>query len=307
MGFDALAAQPLSILLTHPELTNLILRGMDRGNVELVTRRHVLPAVSRVQARLSSADEELKDFLSKDAHDTLRALVASGKGPRFTWLRGAVEPADIQKLISPIVQQVLTSFVTKLPIPGLSGSGRSEGTPSSRPPGPGGLVGMIGKQMAKGASQLAGGLGLQQIVRDFSQSAAMEIRQAVIDRVKSEEGREILARIRTRVLDRILHTKATRIVDDLLRVSPADVGRITEGALSHTRELRLFRDILAGEIQAALEQLGARSLADVLAETQLLEPARALALAAVEPAVVGLVKTDAFGRWLESLLAAGTS
>jgi hypothetical protein len=303
MGFDALAAQPLSILFGHAELADLIMRGMDRGNVELVTRRHVLPAVARVQARLSRAEEDLKDFLPKDAQETLRALVTSGKGPRFAWLRGAVEPADLQKLIAPIVQQVLTSFVAKLPIPGLSGSGRSEGTPSSRPPS-GGLVGMIGKQVAKGASQLAGGLGLQQIVRDFSQSAAMEIRQAVIDRMKSDEGRAIMARIRTRVLDRILHTKATRIVDDLLRASPEDVARVAEGAVSHTRELRLFRDILAGEIQATLEALGTRSLADVLVETQLLEPVRAIALAAVEPAIVDLVKTDAFGRWLESLLLA---
>jgi hypothetical protein len=132
----------------------------------------------------------------------------------------------------------------------------------------------------------------------------MEIRQAVIDRMKSDEGRAVMARIRTRVLDRILHTKATRIVDDLLRASPEDVARVAEGAVSHTRELRLFRDILAGEIQATLEALGTRSLADVLAETQLLEPVRAIALAAVEPAIVDLVKTDAFGRWLESLLLA---
>jgi hypothetical protein len=302
MGFDALAAQPLSILFGHPELAGLIVRSMDRGNVELVTQRHVLPAVARVQARLSRSHEELKDFLPKDAQDSLRALVAHGKGPRFAWLRGAVDPGDLQKLISPIVQQVLTSFVAKLPIPGLSGSGRAE-TPSTRPPSSGGLVGMIGKQVARGASQLAGGLGLQQIVRDFSQSAALEIRQAVIDRLKSDEGRAILARIRARVLDRILHTKATRIVDDLLRVSPSEVARIAEGAVSHTRELQLFRDILEGELRATLEQLGTRSLADVLAEAHLLEPVRGLALAAVEPAIVDLVKTDGFAQWLEKLLA----
>jgi hypothetical protein len=302
MAFDHAVGQPLSVVLDHPALADAITKALVQGNAERVARRHVMPAVLRVQERLGAAQVTVRDFLSEDAEAALRALVASGKGPRFVWLRGAIDPADLQKLITPIVQQVLTTFVTKLPIPGFSGSGKSP-SPSSRPPGPGGLVGMIGKQVAKGASQLAGGLGLQQIVRDFSQSAAAEIRTAVIDRLKSDEGREILLRIRERVLDRVLGTRASQIVDDFLRVSPAEVARIAEGAVSHTRNLPIFREILAGEIRATLSELGLRSVRDVLEEAHLLEAIRTFALAGLDPAMAEMIKSEAFAQWLGELLA----
>jgi hypothetical protein len=301
MTFDHAVGQPLSIVIEHPELADAITNALVQGNVERVARRHVMPAVTRVQERLGAAQVTVRDFLSDDAEAALRALVASGRGPRFVWMRGAIDPADLQKLITPIVQQVLTSFVTKLPIPGLSGSGKSP-SPSTRPPGPGGLVGMIGKQVAKGASQLAGGLGLQQIVKDFSQSAAAEIRGAIVDRLKSEEGREILLRIRDRVLDRVLGTRAGQIVDDFLRVSPAEVARIAEGAVSHTRTLPVFREILAGEIRATMAELGARSVRDVLEEAHLLEAIRTFAIATLDPAVAEMIKSEAFGDWLGELL-----
>jgi hypothetical protein len=309
MGFDSVVAQPLSVVIGDAELANVIVRAVAHENVERVTQRHVLPAVARVQKRLASADERVQDLLSKDAEAALRALVASGKGPRFKWLKGAIDPVDLQKLIAPIVQQVLTSFVTKLPIPGLSGSssssdGGTSGGGGGSSAGLGGLVGKIGKRMSQGASQLAGGLGLQQIVRDFSHSAVVEIRVAVAARLRSEEGRAITLRIRERVLDHILKAPASEVVDDLLRVSPAEVGIVAQGAVSRVRELELFRDIVDGEIRAALAELGERPLREVLDEAGLLEGVRRIALGAVEPGVVALARSDGFGEWLDRVLAA---
>jgi hypothetical protein len=303
LGIEAVLSQRLSVVLGHAALPDLIVQGMDRANVERIARRHVVPAVTRVQHRLATSDETLRQFLTHDAEATLRALVASGKGPRFQWLRGAVDPADLQRLIAPIVQHVLTSFVAKLPIPGLAPGSRGESSATPRPRNPGSIVGMLGKQVARGASQIAGGLGLQQVVRDFSQSAADEIRSAVLDRLRSEEGKQITERIRERVLGRILSTKATVIVDDFLRVSPAEVARIAEGAVSRTRDLTLFSDLLAGEVRAVLAEIGGRPVRDVLEEANLLEGVRALARAAVEPGVVDLVRGEAFGAWLDELLA----
>jgi hypothetical protein len=305
MVFDALTAQPLSTVIGDPELAELIVQGMALGNVERITRRHVLAGVARVQERLRYTDETVHSLLPKDAEATLRTLVASGKGPRYAWLKGAVDPNDLQKLIVPIVQQVLTSFVAKLPLPGLSNSsggdaGAGAGDVSR---GLGGLVGKIGKRVSKGASQLAGGLGLQQVVRDFSQSAAVEVRVAIVDRLRSDEGREIMRHIRDRVLDRVLDARASVVVDDFLRVSPAEVGRVAEGAVSHVRDLPFFRDILAGEIQAVLAELGARSLRDLLDEMGLLEGVQKLALGAIEPGLAELARTRAFGDWLDRLLA----
>ena len=166
-----------------------------------------------------------------DAQATPRALVASGKGPRFAWLKGAIDPSDLQKLVTPIVQQVLTSFVTKLPIPGFSGSAAARPAVTEVP---GRWLGRarrscreIGKQVSKGASQLAGGLGLQQFVSDFSQSAVVEVRIAIVNRLRSDEGCEIMRRIRGRVVDRVLGARTSEVVDDFLRVAPG--GRSHRG------------------------------------------------------------------------------
>jgi hypothetical protein len=305
IGFDALAAQPLSNVLGDADLARLIVRGMARENVDRITERHVLPGVERVRQRLGSAQEKVGDLLPEDAEAALRALVASGKGPRFKWLKGAVDPNELQRLIAPIVQQVLTSFVTKLPIPGFSKSSDPDGgaAEAGASKGLGGLVGRIGKQVSKGASQLAGGLGLQQVVRDFSQSAAVEIRTAIVDRLKSDEGREILRRIRDRVVDRVLDARTNVVVDDFLRVSPDEVGRIAEGAVAHVRDLPFFQDILAGEIQSVLAEIGGRSLRDVLEEMGLLEGVQKVAIGAVEPGLVALARGEAFGDWLDRVLA----
>jgi hypothetical protein len=305
MGFDALVAQPLSTLVGHPDLANLILGGLSLENATRITEHHVLPAVARVQERLAKTTDTVGDLLPAEATATLRTLVASGRGPRFAWLKGAIDPADLQKLIGPIVQQVLTSFVSKM----TSGSSKSrddDDGDEERPRGGrglGGLVGKIGKQVSKGASQLAGGLGLQQLVRDASESAAVEVRVAIVERLRSDEGREILKRIRARVLDRVLAARTTVVVDDFLRLPPQEVGRIGQGAVAHVKDHGFFRDILAGEIQAVLTELGARSLHDVLAEMGQLEAFRKVATGAVEPGLVALIKTDGFGDWLDRVLA----
>jgi hypothetical protein len=308
MGFDAFVAQPCSIVLGDPDLPALIVRGVALDNVERITHRHVLPAVARVQGRLASADERVRDLLSEDAEAALRALVASGKGPRFSWLKGAVDPADLQKLIAPILQQVLTTFVTRLPIPGVTGAAggskdSSTGAEGGRATGLGGWVGKIGKQVSKGASSLAGGLGLQNVVRDFSQSAVAEVRAAVVTRLKSQEGRDITRRIRDRVLEQVLKAPVNEVVDDFLRVSPAEVGRVAQGAVARVGERPFFRDILEGEIRAALAELGDRPLRELLEEMGLLEGTRKLAIGAAEPGLAALARTDAFCDWLDRLLA----
>jgi hypothetical protein len=74
--------------------------------------------------------------------------------------------------------------------------------------------------------------------------------------------------------------------------------------VSRVRELELFRDIVDGEIRAALAELGERPLREVLDEAGLLEGVRRIALGAVEPGVVALARSDGFGEWLDRVLAA---
>ncbi len=123
------------------------------------------------------------------------------RGLRFGWLKGAVDPDDIRQLVAPVIQQMLLRFASKLPIPGFSGgSGGGGGGGGS---GLGGLVGMIGKQVQKSAGQLAeaGKSVMNSVARDFSRTATTEFRAALAVRMKSDEGKKIVLRIRERVVD----------------------------------------------------------------------------------------------------------
>ena len=55
--------------------------------------------------------------------------------------------------------------------------------------------------------------------------------------------------------------------------------------------------------QSSHRELGARSLRDVLDEMGLLEGVQKLAIEAVEPGLVALVRAESFGDWLDRLLA----
>jgi hypothetical protein len=311
LGFAALAGEPLAALVGDPRLPALIASTLTRDNAQRLAEQHLLTAARRVQARLGTASERVRDTMPQDAQEKLAALVHAGKGPRFAWLKGAIDPADLRQLLAPVVQQVLSQFTAKLPIPGLGG-----GSGSSPPAGLGGLVGMLGKQVQKGASQLAdvgksviGGLGaefqnrLSALTRDFSQTAVSEFRSALGERLDSEEGKQIVQRIRDRVVAHVLDTRLALIVDDLMQLPLDEVSLIAAGVVGQQPGLALFREILDAELAGLLGELGQRSLLELLTEAGVADEARAFCVGAVEPGLKKLVASDAFGAWLDRLLA----
>jgi hypothetical protein len=312
LSFDAIVAQPVAVVLGDAGLVPLIYGALTRDNAARVAERHVLPAIERIDAALSARPERLRDAMPEPAQDALRAVVHSGKGPRFGWLRGAIDPAEIRQLVAPAVQQVLIQFTTKLPIPGL---GQVAGGGGGGGGGLGGLVGMIGKQVQRSAGQLAdvgksviGGLGselerrMQQMARDFTQTAITDFRAALEARMKSDEGRQIVLRIRDRVVEHILSAKLQEISQDLMHLPKAQIAAIVADELDYLPKQVWFREILEAEVAAVLAAIGERSLRELLEEAGLLDEARALTLRAAAPAVRALASSEAFGAWLDRLL-----
>src|SRR6478752_501126 len=101
LTFDAITSQPLSGLLSDPGLVPLIFKALTAENAERIAERHVLPIIARVDGAFAGKPERLKDALTDAAEQQLRAIVASGKGPRLGWLKGAVDPDDIRLLVAP--------------------------------------------------------------------------------------------------------------------------------------------------------------------------------------------------------------
>ena len=309
LGFDALAAEPLASLTTPPLLARTICEALTRANVERIATRHVVPGVARVTAALSPRPEALRAQLTPAALASLRKLLTHQPPPKLRWLQGAIDPEDFRQLLAPVVQQVLLQFTTKLPIFTPPGGGGAGG-------GLGGLVGMLGKQVQKSAGQLAdvgrsvmSGLGgefekrMQAVARDFSQAATGEFRSALIERLKSDEGRRIVARIRDRVAEQVLDARLGEVADDVGMLPIAEGAHFSAELLGQLAATPWFEQLLKGEIAGVLEELGPRSLAELLSEAGLLDSARQQISAAVEPGLSKLVASDAFGTWLDRLLA----
>jgi hypothetical protein len=304
LTFDAITAQPLSIVLSDPGLAPLIFKALTADNAERIAERHVLPINARLDASFAGKAERLKDGLTDEAEKQLRAIVASGKGPRLGWLKGAVDPDDIRQLVAPVIQQMLIQFASKLPIPGLGGGGGSSGGGSGGGSGLGGLVGMIGKQVQKSAGQLAeaGKTVMNNVARDFSQTATTEFRVALGVRMKSDEGQKIVQRIRERVVNRVIAGKLNDVIVDFRHLPEQEIAGVVVKVLDHLPKQPWFRSIIEAELAEALTVVGSRSLAEMLQEAGLLDEARSLTLHAVAPGVKALAASDAFGSWVERLL-----
>ncbi len=311
MAFDALAAEPAERLQSDPELVALLLSALTAQNTERVATLHALPAMARIGARIEAATERVRDVMPESAEADLLALIELGKGPRFGWLKGAIDPSDLRELFAPVLQQLLVQFSTKLPIPGMGAQGQGGSAGAL-----GGLVGRLGKQVQKSASQLAdvgksvmGGLSgelerrMQTLARDFSHTAVGELQKVTAERLTSPEGKAILARMRARALAHLMDARLSDIAHDLLRLPTAEIAQLSPGVVSHNRERKLLSDLLEAELAAALETVGKRSLSELLAEYGLLASAREMTLRVVDPSVRALVQSERFGAFLERLVS----
>lgn len=303
LGFDAIVALPVRALVDRDALREAIDRGLTRENAARIATRHVLPALERIASTIEGRPERLGELLSPEGERLLVQIVRSGKGPRFGWLRGAIDADDVRPLVAPVVQQLLTQFTAKLPIPGFS-SGGSGGSGGGG--GLGGLVGMLGKQVQRSAGQLADlGRGVMGgLIKDFSQSATTEFRLALRERLKSPEGKRALEHIRDRVVAHVMNARLADVTSDLMHLPRAEIAEVVARAIEHLRAQPLFRAALEGELDAALAELEARTLKELLEELGLYEQTRTLVLRALDPGLSTLARSDEFGAWLERLLSA---
>jgi len=300
LTYDALARLPLATFVVRADLLEAISLACTRSNVELLAARHVAPALERVAQLLAGRSETVRDAVSATGEAQLRALVRAGDGPRFAWLRGAVDSDDLRRLIAPVVQQLLQQFTARLPIPGLSAAAGGAGGAL------GGLVGRLGKQVQRGAGQLAdvGRSMLGGAIRDFSETATSDFRAALKERLASPEGQRIVEQMRERFVGHVLGVELEAVVQDLMRQPPQATAALVATVLEHQRELPLSRLLLEGELDALLRQLEAQSGEALLRELGLHDAARAHALRAIDAAVRAVAESTAFGTWLERLLVA---
>jgi hypothetical protein len=210
-------------------------------------------------------------------------------------------------LLAPVWTQVLVSFASRLPIPGLAGSGGKRDAL--------GMAALLARSVQGGAEKLIdrgrswmGGLGVEferrlvEAARGFSDNAADIFRDALRERLASEEGRELLGRIDTHLLDHVLDTRFSDLqrdaddlpLDDVFEVAPAIVAHAAKGAY--------VQDIVQREIAAYLAVEGDRTLQSLVEELGITAELRAVLQERGEMIARGFFQSPAFASWLSRLL-----
>ncbi|HEX5658826.1 MAG TPA: hypothetical protein VFX59_16620 [Polyangiales bacterium] len=303
--FDGLSARKVGDTIDRALLIEGIYQGLRASTADTIASRHVLPALDRIAAALHGKEDRLRDLIGSEAEQQITALVQTGKGPRFGWLKNVVDPDDIRQLIAPVIQQLLFAFVNKLPIPGMGGAGSGPATSEKKPRGMSGLVGAIGKQVSRSIGDLADvGRGVMgNVVKDFSQTATSEFRVALRDRMKTPEGQKIVERIRDRVVSNVLQAKADSVVKDFMHLPRPEIARAVALSIEHLRTQPVFRALLEAELNAVLDELAQRTVGELLTEVGVLEATRKQVLTAVDPVLKDVVAADSFVQWLDGVLA----
>jgi hypothetical protein len=226
-----------------------------------------------------------------------------------------VDPVLVRKLFGPVWTNLLLAFAKRLPLPGIGGGGGGPSSSGAVGRGVSGIAGRITRTATKQAERLVdagksvmGGLGseverrLQGAAKEFSDGAEEVFREALQDRLKSSEGREIVGKISRQVTDHVLVTKIAEIHKDASRIPVNDILRIAPSVVSHSAPRAFVEKVVRGEIDAFLAVEGDRTLGEVLTELGVLDEVRKAIVERASAVAREFFAAPAFGDWFRRLL-----
>ncbi|MEL6182743.1 MAG: hypothetical protein AAFS10_27550, partial [Myxococcota bacterium] len=292
LWIDNLLAMRLDALLSPSEATRNILASTRQETVERFITTHLGPSRVRTRQRWTASRETPGHLLAPEARAHLEALVSrTSDTPSelpLAWARGAVEPELIRELMAPVLQDVLLKFTRKLPRPSLSAMAETSSTAAAVSKGLGGLrsriksrVGRRAERLVDASKSVLGGIGsefeqkLQNAAQEFSQSATQEVRDAIKERLESDEGQALTAKIRLQLLQRFLDTPFTELVSDVDDVGMQDLAKVLGPSADHNRARQTFVQGLQAELESWFESEGPKTLQTLFDDAGILDNVRA--------------------------------
>lgn len=307
---------PIREIVDLSEVHRVALDALTAENVARLVERHVEPGLSRYATLTKESGETVGGFVPEDSVDEIRTILEKSKVPRAKWAEGIVDPALMRRLFAPVWTHLLLNFAKRMPIPGVGLGGGTPGGGSAVGRGIGGVASRLSKSVQERAEKIVdagrgvmGGIGaelekrVQAAAREFGEGAQAVWRDALRDRLKSEEGREIVTLINHQVLEHVLLTKLSDLHEDVERVPLADVFAATPAIVEHAARRPFARKLIAQEITAFLSVEGDRTLKDLLSELGIFDSVHALVSERGDELFRSVASSPAFGEWLERLLS----
>ena len=310
---EAALARPIATAIDRDRVALLTIAVVDADRVERVLAEIVRPAWDRQRALIEKRGDRVQDWMPEGARALLEEVLAGARMPRGAYTSELVRSADIRELIAPILQETLLSFARKLPIVG--GAGEAEGPARAA----GKLFGMAA-QLAHNAGERAGkladigrgvlgGIGgemekrIGAAAREFSQGAFEPLEAAFVARLRSEEGQEILTRMRKRVVDALIAAKASEVAADVDSLPREPLDRLVARSVAFGAARPELAEMLRAEIDAFVTKHADLNVGQLLDAWSLRELAVTEARRELRTIATIAITDASADEWLRKLLA----
>jgi hypothetical protein len=311
---DFVFDQKLAELVDFHRVRELAVSALTEENVARVVTRHVRPGWKRYLDGAARSGERVGDLVPDASRPPIVDIVASLRIPRSKWTDGAVDPVLFRKLFAPVFAQVLWGFAKRMPLVGTGAAAAASGAVGREA---GTIADRLARGMQKSAERLVdksrsvmGGLGaemekrLQGTVREFSEASLEIWRDALRERLKSDDGRKIVRQILEQATGHVMGAKLADVhvdahavpVDEIMALSPAIVAQAAQHPF-------VVREV-SGQLDAFLALEGARTVREFLEELGIEADVRAEVERRVDPAARRFFQSPAFSEWLDRLLDA---
>lgn len=241
---------------------------------------HVLPAFDRFRDETDGRQTQVGELLPDDARLALERLLVEARLPRFEWARDAVDPKLLERLFSPVLQDLLLQFVGKLPGVGAFSA-----------------LARVGGKAAGGALS-----GAKSIAAEFSKSAFATLREAVAARLASDDGRALVEELRRHAFRHVVAVPLAKILADFDALPWREIAKLAPAIVEHDLRSTLGAAIVRAELAAFLEVEGERTIASVLDEAGVLPDVRAYLRVQGEGVLAALVEEPELAAWLAKLV-----
>jgi len=310
LAIDHVLSTRLREAMDLERVRELVVAALSEASVRRIVERHVRPAHYRHARAIVGSGVLVGTLVPEAAREAMHAIAAKLRLPRARWARGAFDPALMRTLLAPVWTQVLISFATRLPIPGLAGAVGQGGAASA------GVTSLLARTALQRAGKLVdrgknviGSLGidvdkrLADAARGFSDTAAQIFRTALEERLASEEGRALVARIASGVLDHVLATAIEDLQKDVDALPVDDVFALAPQLIAHAARTAYVHEIVRRELDSYLQLEGDRTLAELLGELGILEPARSALIERGTAHTASFLRSPGFADWLRRALS----
>ncbi|MEY4579678.1 MAG: hypothetical protein RL701_4381 [Pseudomonadota bacterium] len=317
---DQLLAQRLADAVDIEEFVPLVLSALTQTNIARAVERHVQPGFVRFTDELANTTDRVGDLVSDAGKTALRAAVVAPDVVRGRWLKGAIDPKLIQRLLGPIWVQLLVSFAKRIPVPGLGGAMPNGAAAPTAAPTRSGIAGMLGRGVQQSAERLVdagrsalGGLGidleakLTAAARDFSDSAAGVWNHALQERLASPEGQAIVVQIKLGVVEHILRAQLGELREDASGLFLPRYVNLAPIFIAHGVKVPFIRGIVEREARAFVALEGERRLDELLAELGVLDSVRAWLVTRASRSLAEYSQNPAFADWIARVLQAAAA